>query len=89
MKKKHKMKIILIFVLSLLLIFSFGCENEEANPNVDDEVTDNETDTTPDDSDILGGPLTDFQTLDFDDNEITEEVFEDNDVNLMFVWKTG
>ena len=89
MKKNYRIKLILALILSLTLIFTFGCENEEANPDSEDTIAENESDDTPDTSDILGGSLTDFQTLDFDDNTITEEIFEEQEVNLIFVWMTG
>lgn len=82
MKKTSRLKVLLFLILTLILILAIGCENEEAkeNPEEDEVVEKSET---------LGGPLTDFQSLDSEDNTVNESLFEENKVNLIFVWRTG
>ncbi|MFP4457680.1 MAG: hypothetical protein ACLFPS_08480 [Clostridia bacterium] len=82
MNRKRKLKVLLFLMLTLTLIFAVGCESEEAQENNgDNEITE--------ENEILGGPLVDFQSLDSEDNTVDESIFEDSEVNLIFVWRTG
>lgn len=82
MKRTSRHKLLLFLILTLILMLAIGCENEEAseNPEGDDVVEKSET---------LGGSLTDFRSLDTEDNTVEESIFEDSEVNLIFVWRTG
>lgn len=82
MKRREKLKVLLFIILTLTLVLSVGCESEEVEEN-------NEENEITETNEILGGPLTDFQSLDSEDNAVDESIFEDNEVNLIFVWRTG
>ncbi|QOR34029.1 hypothetical protein IMX26_11060 [Clostridium sp. 'deep sea'] len=40
-------------------------------------------------NEVLGTDFSEFTTTDLDGNEVTNEVFKDNDVTLVFLWGTG
>lgn len=82
MKRISRFKVLLFLILTLILILTIGCENEEENETLEENDPIEEVET-------LGGPLTDFQSLDSEDNTVDESIFEDAEVNLIFVWRTG
>jgi hypothetical protein len=70
--KKSKFALLSFLLITVLVISACQSENSE-EPDVKDV-------------EIIGGPLNEFDSLDMYGNDVDQSIFNDADVNLIFVW---
>ncbi len=77
LKSLLKKKTLLISLLIIAIFTLVACQNDDAENGEVAEAS------------ILGGPLTEFESLDMFGDTVDQSIFADSEVNLVFIWSTG
>ena len=85
MKKRSKLLVVMTILLTITLLVT-GCGKKATQPPENPDQQGGEEDQT---YETLATDIGEFTTTDLEGNEVTNEIFKDKDVTLVFLWGTG